>query len=455
MNLKLRFALLFTLLVAVIISFSMAMVYLLYSNYRQEDFYKRLETQAIQTYQLFFATYPHDTVITKRSLELPVQRLQLYNEEDYLVSGVGNKVFFNYPDTAVFFLSREIMSKARQKLIERFDIGEKEGVIHYFPEKNVYSVSYAWDKVGRRKLTNLSYILFFVCLGSVILTAFVSFIYARQITRPLARLNDEFRNISETNLTRRVNVGKGNDELNQLARSFNEMLNRLEKAFNIQKSFVHHASHELRTPLASMVSQTEVALREQRSPAYYQAVLESLKEDQQGLIDLTNSLLSLSQFEKIQSTGSWPEIRLDELLFDMVEASRKLFKDIRVSINFTEVPESYEALTIRGNETLLKSAFINLIKNGYRYSDNKKVDITLKTGTNNIYIIVENTGRLIDEEERSRLFIPFFRGQNAMGLKGYGLGLSIVNRIVHLHVGTVHYEAVGDNVNRFVVEFIK
>jgi signal transduction histidine kinase len=233
------------------------------------------------------------------------------------------------------------------------------------------------------------------------------------------------------------------------------MLNRLEKAFNIQKSFVHHASHELRTPLASMLLQTEYALRQDLPPEEYKKVLESLKEDQQGLIDLTNSLLSLSQFEKIAAAGSWPEIRVDELLFDTGEAAKKLFKDINISVGFAEVPEDENMLCLKGNDTLLKSAFLNLIKNAYRYSNNKQVALAISASTESIRVEVENTGRQIPEEERSRLFIPFFRGQNAMGKKGFGLGLSIVNRIIHLHVGTVHYEAEGAELNRFVVEFIK
>lgn len=452
MNLKLRFALLFTLLVALIISFSMAAVYLLYSDYRQEDFYRRLESQAIQTYQLHFDRLYHDTIIQKLNL---LSGRQLYNEEDFLVDGHTGQLLLSFPAAASEPFRLDELSHVRDKKLFRFELGEREGIVRYMAQNDVFAISVALDKTGKRKLTNLSYILLFVCLGSVLITALVSVVYASQITRPIARLNGEISAISEANLTKRVRVGRGNDELTRMARSFNEMLNRLEKAFNIQKSFVHHASHELRTPLASMVSQTELALREPRSPEYYQRVLESLKEDQQGLIDLTNSLLSLSQFEKIQAAGNWPEVRVDELLFDVVEASRKLFQDIQVSLNFTEVPEDEQMLAIKGNETLLKSAFLNLVKNAYRYSDNKRVDLKLSANADSIYVTVENTGRLIPEEERSRLFIPFFRGQNAMGLKGYGLGLSIVNRIIHLHVGTVHYEAAGNQLNRFVVEFIK
>jgi signal transduction histidine kinase len=452
MNLKLRFALLFTLLVAIILSFSMAAIYLLYHEYRKEDFYRRLEQQARQAFNLHFDTRISDSMIYSLSEQ---SGRQLYEEQDFVLDS-AYKIAYQFPDTAVFFLKDDVLNEAKaNKKIERFSFDGREGVVIFYPHRNAYAVAVAYDRVGIRKVTNLRNILVIVCLGAVIVTAFVSFVYARQITRPLSRLSGEIGSISESNLTQRVKVGRSNDELSQIARSFNEMLNRLEKAFNIQKSFVHHASHELRTPLASMLSQTELALRQDLTPEQSRRVLESLKEDQQGLIDLTNSLLSLSQFEKIAAAGSWPEIRVDELLFDTVEASKKLFKDINISIGFNEVPEDENMLCLRGNDTLLKSAFLNLIKNAHRYSNNKKVAIAISASVDSIRVTVENTGRQIPEEERSRLFIPFFRGQNAMGKKGFGLGLSIVNRIIHLHVGTVHYEAEGEELNRFVVEFIK
>ncbi len=452
MNLKLRFALLFTLLVAVIISGSMAAIYYLYYDYRTEDFYKRLDQQALQAYSLHFNKRYEDSVVRKLTVQ---SSRQLYEEEDFIVTANGFVVLYRFPDTAKFFLNKEHLMPAREPGTKRFTTGEKEGVIRYFPEHDVYVVSVALDRIGKMKLDNLQWILFLVCLGAVGVTAVVSFYYARQITRPLTRLSEEIGSISESNLTQRVRVGKINDELSLIASNFNEMLNRLEKAFNIQKSFVHHASHELRTPLASMLLQTESALRKEMRPEDYRKVLESLKEDQQGLIDLTNSLLSLSQFEKIAASGDWPEVRIDELLFETVEAAKRLFPGIDISIGFDAIPDDENQLCVKGNEALLKSAFINLIKNAHRYSSNRKVAIRISANADHVLAIFENTGKLIPEEERSRLFIPFFRGQNAMGQKGFGLGLSIVNRIIHLHLGTVHYESEGTDLNRFVVEFIK
>ncbi|MCE3281778.1 MAG: two-component sensor histidine kinase [Chitinophagaceae bacterium] len=451
MNLKLRFALLFTLLVAIILSFSMAAIYYLYYNYRQEDFYRRLEQQAQQTFELHFDTRISDSVMYALSVQ---SGRQLYQEQDFIIDS-SRKVAYQFPDTATFMADDQFLATTKEQGVQQFKYGNMEGIAKYFPHRNAFAISLAQDSVGLKKVTNLRDILTLVCIGGVILTALLSFVYVRQITKPLVRLSEQINNISESNLTQRVPISRNNDELTLIARNFNDMLNRLEKAFTVQKSFVHHASHELRTPLASMLAQTELALRQDRDTEGYKRVLESLKEDQQGLIDLTNSLLSLSQYEKIAAAGEWPKVRVDEILYETVEAARKMFADININIGFSEVPDDEDLLCVRANDALLKSAFFNLIKNAYRYSNDRKVAIAIRANADQVIITVENNGKQIPEDERSRLFIPFFRGQNAMGQKGFGLGLSIVNRIIHLHVGTVHYEAEGTDLNRFVVEFIK
>src|SRR3569833_866198 len=145
----------------------------------------------------------------------------------------------------------------------------------------------------------------------------------------------------------------------QISANFNGIHERLEKAFEMQKSFTHHASHELRTPLASMLAQTELALRKTLTLEEAKEVLTSLKEDQQELIELTNSLLLLSQYEKISYSSDWPMVRIDELLYDTISMVKRMFPNISVSLEFLQMPDSEINLSISGNYTLLRSAFRN------------------------------------------------------------------------------------------------
>jgi signal transduction histidine kinase len=231
------------------------------------------------------------------------------------------------------------------------------------------------------------------------------------------------------------------------------MLDRLEKGFEFQKSFVHHASHELRTPLASMLSQTEAALRRNLDGPEAREVLQSLKEDQQEMIELTNSLLLLSQYEQVTYSLDWPKVRLDEILYDTIDMTKRLFPGINISLEFAYVPENELALSIRGNEALLRSAFRNLIRNAFQYSDDRNVAIVIDADQDMIRLHFKNRGKVLSQAEQERLFIPFFRGENAARKRGFGLGLSIVKRIISLHKGAVQYSSQDGHENIFTVSF--
>jgi signal transduction histidine kinase len=113
------------------------------------------------------------------------------------------------------------------------------------------------------------------------------------------------------------------------------MIERLKQTFEYQSVFVNHASHELRTPLAVMLSQTEAALNNQLNEVELRKVLLSLKDDQQGIIELTNSLLLLSQYEKNDDRLGWENIRLDELVYECITIAKKCFLKLKFrSISF-------------------------------------------------------------------------------------------------------------------------
>jgi len=185
-------------------------------------------------------------------------------------------------------------------------------------------------------------------------------------------LNKRIRLTTISNLTDRLEADKNYPEINDIVVSYNAMLERLNEAFEFQKSFVQHASHDLRTPLAIMLSQTESALAKPLSDPATERLLYSLKEEQQGMIELTNSLLLLTQYEQLGFQRDWPATRVDESVVEAGSALMRLYEDAKVQIGFREIPESDEALIIIGNDALLKSVFLNLFRNAYLYANDKK-----------------------------------------------------------------------------------
>ncbi len=455
MNLKLRFALLFTFFVAVILLISCITIYLLFSNGRQEDYYRRATKEAGDMYNIFTEVKKKQGTATYKFIRT-IHDKAVYNERLCILDSSGT-VIFRFPDTIPYPPLTIPFEKLRGiKEYRSIDhSNNEERVAIYLEEFNAYVYISGYDRQGFIRLKNLRFILILVFFASLVLSAFVSFLFVREAVRPLKDLALQMEKTTVQNLTERVDETDAKDEINAIAKNFNAMLERLSKAFEFQKSFVYHASHELRTPLATMLSQTESALNKKMTESGYKETLVSLKEEQQELIELTNSLLLISQFEHMGYVEDWPRLRIDEVIYETVSISKKIFPDLEVNITFASLPEDDDDFVTRGNETLLKSAFSNLIKNAYTYSVDQKVNITLDADGKTIFTHIDNAGTQLPADEKESIMVPFFRGGNALTTKGYGLGLSMVYRFISIHKGTVTYSPISNDMNRFTVTLNK
>ena len=250
-------------------------------------------------------------------------------------------------------------------------------------------------------------------------------------------MNEEVSSITAYNLRKPLNEGNGQDEIAKLAMNFNLMFQRLEQSFELQRSFVSNASHELRTPLAAIKSEIQVAIEKPRSADEYQKVLQLLMNDTQRLIQLTNGLLQLAQSEKKEQSVIMQPLRLDELVFQTQEELQSQHPDYQIFIDFDEIPDNENFITIMGSEPLIKTVINNLIDNACKYSSNKRAEVSIGFDDTNCLIRVNDNGIGIPETEIKRIFEPLYRGKNATTFKGYGIGLSVCRRIVDMHQGSI------------------
>ncbi len=452
MNLKLRFALLFTSFVAGILLITCASIYFLYASYREEDYYSRVELEGEDLYKIYQSLSAKKRIVTQNDV-LEVHRIALINERLFVLDsnqslifslGVGSGVDVPKIDYA------KVRNKGKLKLI---DSVQNQIVAIYKPEKNAYLITEAYDRVGLKKVYTMSIILLGAFSGSLLLTAVISFLFVKQAIKPIVELSNQMQRTNVFNLSERITVKPARDEINAIAKNFNAMLERIRTGFEYRKSFVQQSSHELRTPLAVMLSQTEAALNNVNDVEGFRKVLLSLKEDQQHLIELTNALLQISQNEQLEFVDNWPSLRVDELLYDTVAYFNKSFPDGKIDISYNHLPDDDRELMVKGNESLLRSAFINLIKNAYLYSIDKTVQIIIYTGNQQLSIVFQNKGKQIKSDEVAKIFLPFFRGANAESKKGFGLGLGIIERIIQIHKGKLSYRDEGENLNQFSIEF--
>ncbi|GAC1399403.1 MAG: HAMP domain-containing sensor histidine kinase [Sediminibacterium sp.] len=453
MNLRIRFALLFTFFVAVILLISLTTIYVLDSNYREAEFYLRVKNDGIEFHDIV-ERVKDPAKAASMMLVKALHNNTSYDEQLAIFDSSG-RVLNKLPDTMHVTVNKDLLRKVKQLKEYRYKEKGYQYVWQYIDDTQYYTLSSGYDLPGINKLTNLKIILTSVFIGGVILAAMVSFFFIQEAFRPLRQLSLQMKQTTVLNLTQRLDEMNGYSEVNEIAANFNAMLERLSKAFEFQKSFVHHASHELRTPLAIMLSQTESALNKEKGETDHKKLLRSLKEEQQQLIELTNSLLLISQQEQLRFIADSPGLRIDEVLYETISSSKKMFPHLGATIMFNKTPETVDDCMVTGNDALLRSAFGNLIKNAYTYSFDKKVLVTIDFSRNDIQIHVDNLGIQFSAEEAEKVMEPFFRGKNAQKTKGFGLGLSIVQRIIFLHKGTICYTPLYDDMNRFTVTLPK
>ena len=451
MSLKKRFALLFSAVVAAILLLSSVSIYLLYSNHRKNEYVNELRSEAMLTFDEFtdrILNEKDDAPLVSKEVgnnSLQQKSITIYNSE--------RKPIYNSTLSATLNLKfdTKVFDKIQNQKDHYFIIGNREFLGVYLSEAKTYVIASALDIDGLNKLRKLRFILLAVFVAGVIITSSLSYFFVSSALMPLSKLNLQIQQTSELNLSQKIQEGNGKDEIAQIAKNVNEMLERLNKAFQLQKNFVHHASHELRTPLTTMYASTEAALNKKLSEDDYKKVLTSLKEDQNSLIELTNSLLLLYQFDKLKFTPNFHSFRIDELIYDAIGYCKKVFPMVVIDFEFVNIPEEND-LIVSANDVLLKAAFNNLIKNAFLYSDDKKLNISLLATESEMQINFDNKGNQLSETEIENIKVPFSRGENIGLVKGIGLGLSIVEKIITLHNGQFIYKPMPNSINRFSVK---
>jgi signal transduction histidine kinase len=279
-----------------------------------------------------------------------------------------------------------------------------------------------------------------------------TYFFVKTIIKPLEKLKSNLTNINYNNLgIRLLEKGQG-EEVDSLSATFNQLLASLQQAFSFQKDFVHYASHELRTPLAAMVSLTENSMSKPLSVEELQETFKELYQQQKNLADITNSLLVLSDNKNNFNNLDYPAIRLDEMVFRSVEIIKNIYPDAQIEVNLEGELSNENSLLISANEPLILMAFNNLLKNALQYATDSKVILIVNSTQNGKEVRFLNAGKPFDDNEKEKLFTPFFRGSNATAVKGHGLGLPLVRQIIQQHKASITYIH-NDGFNEFKIIF--
>jgi signal transduction histidine kinase len=258
---------------------------------------------------------------------------------------------------------------------------------------------------------------------------------------PVRRMTEAVRRLGTATLSDRLPEPGTRDEIADLARSFNDLLGRVEESFERQRAFTSEASHQFRTPLAGILAQTAVALRSPRSAEEHQRTLRLIHDRTDDLRKMVEALLFLARAD---AEASIPELQ-DLDLAEWLPAHLSEWSDVRLS-----APSS--PAVVRAHPVLLGQLLDNLLDNAIKYGSSP-VKVTLRLQEGEIGCEVADQGPGIPADDLPRLFDPFYRTNAArlLGVAGAGLGLAISRRLAQSLRGRLTVESEPGQGSRFTL----
>ena len=434
MTIQTKVTILFISLTSVVIFLLSGFIFLFAHYYAFEDFYKRLETRVRIAQSIHENKENENSQLAQKLRQEYLEKLP--SEKEYFIKLTAEKQLKDgYPKSLPKELLDNVVSagKARYRQNNTFFAGS----YYENSSKPTIVIVSATDPYGLAELNHLRQILIIGFLIAILIVYVVGKLFSYYTFRPIRQLINNIQSISAENLHMRLQSRQAKDEISILEQTFNDMLIRLETAFETQNNFVSNASHELRTPLTIIKGEAELALRQPGLSEFHQQSVQVILSESNKLNYMLTSLLGLAQSGFDGKKQNWEIVRIDELIWLVKEAVDLLYRDNKIQIDFENLPENEEHLKVYGNVTLLKLAVSNIVMNACKYSYNQLVIVSLLARNNRVIIGVKDLGIGIPEQELRFVFEPFFRASNTSDFEGYGIGLPLSLNIIRLHKGNI------------------
>ncbi len=277
-------------------------------------------------------------------------------------------------------------------------------------------------------------------LPGILLVAIISGLYlSSRALRPVQDMIDKTNNINASKLDERVDLPHSKDEIKKLAETINLMLERIEIAFQSQEKFISNASHQLLTPITILKGEVELEMKHDSNPnkkVFYSSILQEID----SLTGIITSMLLLAKIDSGKNILNIVDFHPAELILDLLPRMQKIAEQKKIKIKL-DIIENSERAPCQIDIELMEQLFSNLIENAIKYSfEESPVLIRVFWNATATKIEIEDFGRGVTETARKDIFNHFSRADTSSKIKGYGLGLSIAQKIAHLHGTTIILE---------------
>lgn len=328
---------------------------------------------------------------------------------------------------------------------------QKRGNVRSASGESLDAVFAIHDRAVQEPLRQLRLYFAIFCLPGLVLSSLIGYVLARRALRPVEEMRRQAERISRANLSERVPIPSSRGEIHDLARTFNEMLDRLESAVDDLRNLAADAAHELRTPLANLRAEIDTAVQERRSPEEHEQVLMSVADEVARMTHIVSDLFTLARMDMRQHALEKRRIELRPLLEEAretwSEAARA--RQIEIRLEGADAP-------IQGDPSAVSRIFMNLVENAVKYNrDGGRVVLSLQREADAVRVQVADTGIGIEAEHLPKLFRRFYRTDKARSRAtgGAGLGLAIVKSFTEAHGGNIHVQSAPDVGTTFTLTF--
>lgn len=435
MRIQTKTTILFTTLTAafcVVLGFA---VYYFSNKAANKDFDKRLELRARISAKFRFE---QDHVSTESFREIQREYLEkLQDEKAYVFQFHPADSSFTPerpPEISRRFLDKIVKADGNTVFNQR-KFRHYAGLLYHDETGDFIVIKSATNAYGEEVIHKMRNIMIITLLSSAVLIFIIGHYFAKRTFRPFRNINHKVKQINKNNLHLRLEETEGTDEIAELTRTFNKMIDRIEVAFETQNNFISNASHELRTPLTAIIAEADYALDRERDAEQYKQSIQQISTQATKLQHLIKGLLDLAQTGFDGKKLTWEEMRLDELLFEVKDSVDAIIPGNDVVVHLGRLPEDENRMYTRGTRDILKVAISNIVVNACKYSDNQRVEVHLAFDDAYGIITVKDKGIGIPEQDLRYIYDPFFRASNTSNYEGYGIGLPLSLNIIRLHKG--------------------
>lgn len=431
MKTRTKLTLLFTIVTAVLVSIYGVAIYYFSKEAREVSFYSELKSEATAKANLFF-----EGALTEKEMHrLYKTNIQTLTEVQVAIYDSDFKLVY-HDDSKVDYVKedpRMLSSIFKEKQINFFiNKLQATGIVYTHNGKQYAVTAAAYDQYGYHSILNLLTISIIIFIIILILVYLAGLFLSKKALNPVVEMVNQIKNISAGKLQLRLNYQTEKDEFYELSKSFNQMLERLDHSFSSQKNFVSNISHELNTPLAAMTAELELTLQKEHNSEQYQKIIQNTLQDVQNMSKLSASLMNLAKASYDPSEINFEEVRIDEILLDSYTKIIKENPHYKIQLNINPSIEEQHLLH-QGNPYLLLVAFTNLMDNACKYSTDHTCTVDVSLISERLSIEFINHGSNISEKDYQNIFKPFYRSENSLNAKGYGIGLYLSEKIINLH----------------------